>query len=115
MPHPSSPESQRAALSFAALGDARRYEIVKFLARAGEGDTRDICREIGVHETHLSKFLSPLRQSGLIVCERRSHRNVYTIGPRLAELALIFAGMLAPKASGEVEAPSLAQLDEEVA
>ena len=64
----------------AALGDARRRDILETLSR-GPCSVADIARRLPVTRSAVSQHLAVLRRAGLVRHEKRGTRHMYRLDP----------------------------------
>jgi len=67
--------------SFAALSDPTRRSIYEMLASRGELPASDISAQFPVSASAISQHLKILRESGLVLMEKRSQQRIYRINP----------------------------------
>ncbi|MGA0599936.1 ArsR/SmtB family transcription factor [Caulobacter sp. KR2-114] len=75
------------AVTFEALGDANRRQIMAYLA-AGEAPVGEIADQFNVSLAAISQHLKVLRDAGLVTVRSRAQQRLYAIAsPALAEAA----------------------------
>jgi ArsR family transcriptional regulator len=87
-------DAVRMAAVFKALGDPVRLRLFSKVAShpAGESCVCDVA-DVGVAQPTVSHHLRKLRESGLLICERRGTWVYYRVAPEvLHDIAVILAG-----------------------
>ena len=64
---------------FFALSEPSRRKVLETLAARGEMSASEICAEFQVTPQDISKHLRVLRESGLVVVERRAQQRIYSV------------------------------------
>lgn len=65
--------------TFSALADPTRRSILELVAAHGELSTSDICHKFSITQPAISQHLKVLRESELLVMEKRAQLHLYTI------------------------------------
>ncbi len=68
--------------AFYALAEPRRRRVVEILARRGQLNATQICKEFDVTPQAMSQHLKVLRESNIILMEKRAQRRLYGLNPR---------------------------------
>jgi arsenate reductase len=84
-------DADQAALTFTALGQATRLELMRLLLGAGPGGVAagELAVRLGVPASTLSFHLRALEQSGLIAATRQRRSLIYA--PRIVQLRALIA------------------------
>lgn len=64
---------------FTALADPTRRAILEMLARMGEMPAGDIAAQFDMSAPAVSQHLKALRESGLVLVERRGQQRIYRV------------------------------------
>jgi len=64
---------------FAAIAEPSRRKVLEMLATRGEMSASEICEEFDVTPQDISRHLRVLRESQLVLVERRAQRRIYRI------------------------------------
>jgi len=95
------------AQRFAALGDARRLQLIRTLMQ-GPKRVCDLTEIIGLAQPSVSKHLSTLRQAGLIESERMGNEIHYAIRDQtLYQLCELVCGAVRDQVAANAKAIAL--------
>jgi DNA-binding transcriptional ArsR family regulator len=64
---------------FSALSEPSRRKVLELLAKRGELSASEICDEFEVTPQDISRHLRVLRESGLVLVERRAQQRIYRV------------------------------------
>jgi DNA-binding transcriptional ArsR family regulator len=64
---------------FAALAEPSRRKVLEMLAVKGEMSASEICDKFEVTPQDISRHLRVLRESGLVIVERRAQQRIYHV------------------------------------
>jgi DNA-binding transcriptional ArsR family regulator len=64
---------------FSALAEPSRRKVLEMLAARGEMSASEICDEFEVTPQDISRHLRVLRESGLVIVERRAQQRIYRV------------------------------------
>ncbi len=64
---------------FFALSEPSRRKVLDLLASSGEMAASEICAEFEVTPQDISRHLRVLRESGLVLVERRAQQRIYAV------------------------------------
>jgi DNA-binding transcriptional ArsR family regulator len=64
---------------FSALSEPSRRRVLELLAKRGELSASKICDEFEVTPQDISRHLRVLRESGLVLVERRAQQRIYRV------------------------------------
>ncbi len=64
---------------FFALAEPNRRKVIEMLASKGELSAAEICSEFDVTPQDISRHLKVLRQSNLVIVEKRAQQRIYRI------------------------------------
>jgi DNA-binding transcriptional ArsR family regulator len=64
---------------FSALAEPSRRKMLEMLAARGEMSASEICDEFEVTPQDISRHLRVLRESGLVIVERRAQQRIYRV------------------------------------
>jgi DNA-binding transcriptional ArsR family regulator len=67
---------------FSALADPTRRAILEILANCGELTATDICGHFPVSPQAVSQHLKVLRETNLLVMDKRAQKHLYRLNPR---------------------------------
>lgn len=66
---------------FFALAEPNRRRVIEMLASKGELSAAEICGEFDVTPQDISRHLRVLRESNLVLVEKRAQQRIYRINP----------------------------------
>jgi DNA-binding transcriptional ArsR family regulator len=64
---------------FSALAEPSRRKVLEMLAAKGEMSASEICEEFEVTPQDISRHLRVLRESGLVLVEKRAQQRIYRV------------------------------------
>jgi len=67
------------SLFFQALANRTRMEVLKLLSDKGSMNVSEICKELGLEQTHVSHNLKCLTFCGLVASSREGKSKVYSV------------------------------------
>lgn len=68
--------------AFSALADGNRRRILEMLAKEGELSAGDISEKFNISAPAISQHLKVLRESQLVVMQKRAQHRLYSINPK---------------------------------
>ena len=93
-PHNWSEEEAKMALIAQALGHPMRIQILRALGEEG-AFVSDLVEALNRPQPHVSGHLAVLRESGLVVTERKGTYIRYRLAPRVSEMLKVLAEIAA--------------------
>ena len=66
---------------FAAIAEPSRRKVLEMLAARGEMSASEICQEFEVTPQDISRHLRVLRESELVLVEKKAQQRIYRINP----------------------------------
>ena len=73
-----SPNHLAAPDIFSVIGDARRRQIVEYLATR-ERSVGELATELGIAQPSVTQHLKAMRDAGLVTSEKRGTSSIYTL------------------------------------
>jgi DNA-binding transcriptional ArsR family regulator len=64
---------------FSALAEPSRRKVLEMLAAKGEMSASEICEEFELTPQDISRHLRVLRESGLVLVEKRAQQRIYRV------------------------------------
>ncbi len=64
---------------FSALAEPSRRKVLEMLATKGEMSASEICEEFELTPQDISRHLRVLRESGLVLVEKRAQQRIYRV------------------------------------
>lgn len=90
-----SPESASIMLSFKALGNSVRIQMIEFLLEKKEANCNEFVQHIGMAQSTISEHLFELKKSGIFLRKSVGRNSIYTINElQIFELKLFLEKLL---------------------